>query len=274
VSVLRWPGPRRPIAIATHHKVGTVLFDQITRRLCGRFGWRSHTVRGPIDAPDPNAVALRFWHGTPDQLPPDPRLRVVHVVRDPREVVVSGYLYHLHTAEQWCVTTPPPVPPPTITYPLVPYPLEGCSTERRAEWLETLGGRSYQENLKSRDQEAGMLFELDQYGRVTIEEMLTWSESVDERVLTVRLDDLMARYDATMLGIAHHLHLRPHERVLFARIARRHDLGRHTAAERAANAHVHDPEPDRWRRYFTDAVSERFDERFGGSLGALGYGQP
>lgn len=255
----------------THHKVATVLmasvFDDLTRRL----GWSSEQVFGHRSAAAPPADVIRFAHGIPTQLPHAPSFRAVHLIRDPREVLVSGYLYHRHTAEAWCTHVPPTSLPDVIGYPLVPHELASRDRESQVAYLRRLDGRSYQQRLLASDATTGLLFELENYASWTIDEMASWATLRDERVLTLRLEYVMASHEEAFERIARHLRLRWYERLVLARVARRHDLARKTERELASMEHVHQPEPDRWKRYLNGAVLDRLDELCGESIRLLGY---
>jgi hypothetical protein len=268
-----WPRPRHRLAIVTHHKVGTVLMSNVFRHMSSVLGWSSESVLGHREARNPMADVTLFGHGVPAQLPGDPDLRVVHLVRDPREVLVSGYLYHLHTDEPWCVEIPPSTPPETIGFPLVPYSQESRDRVWKLDYLTSLRGRSYRDNLNRMDTTSGLQFELDHYARWTIEEMLRWTDAQDKRVLMVRFEDIMGSFDTCFDRIGRHLGLRTPERWLLQILARRQDLDRKSADEVRAMAHVHDPTPDRWKQYLTDDLTERIETRFDTGIRALGYGR-
>jgi len=272
VMRLPWPRPRNPMVIATHHKVGTVLMSQVFKRTAALLGWSSEVVFGHRLARAPVADVTLFGHGTPQQLPEDSGLRAIHLVRDPREVLISGYLYHLHTGEQWCVEVPPSIPPDSVVFPLVPYCQEDRNRAWKVEYLASLRGRSYQENLRSLDTTSGLLFELEHYAHWTIEEMAAWASLDDDRVLVVRFEDLMASFDESFDRISRHLGLRAPERRLLALVARQHDLGRKGTEELRSMTHVHGPAPGRWKQYLTDDITDRLDATCGEAIRALGYG--
>ena len=99
-----------PILIGTHHKTGTVLMRHILREVCPMLQWRCSvddvptTCRTPEQAQtaglqlcfQQHAIRLKVQGS---QTP----YRFVHVIRDPLEVVLSGYEYHLKTTERWAL---------------------------------------------------------------------------------------------------------------------------------------------------------------------------
>ena len=98
-----------PILVGTHHKTGTVLLKHIfLKEVCPALGWKCsfdhHPVRcaSPEDARAAGLQLCFLQHGVRfkiqnTQLP----YRFIHAIRDPLEVVLSGYQYHLTTTERW-----------------------------------------------------------------------------------------------------------------------------------------------------------------------------
>lgn len=80
-----------------------------------------------------------------------PSYRGSHFIRDPRDLVVSGYHYHLWTDEEWCNEAPY-----NWSY-LYDQPNFKYVQENPAEYPHT---ESYREYLRSLDQERGMIVEL------------------------------------------------------------------------------------------------------------------
>ena len=89
---------RAPILVGTHHKTGTVLLQHIFKEACAILMWRCSFNHRPLPCSSPEeAVAgglqLCFLqHGVRFKLQGNHTpYRFVHAVRDPMEVVLSGY---------------------------------------------------------------------------------------------------------------------------------------------------------------------------------------
>ena len=166
------PGPDRPIAVFFgHHKCATSWVDRILLKTAAKLAKTMrivHTPRdfGPYASPGELAEAegvqilaitnaeLRWL----DELPP---FRGFHLIRDPRDLVVSGYFSHRFShGDRW----------PELN-------------RHRAE-LERL------------DVDEGLFSELDFSGRF-IHEMGAWDYGRDD-VLELRLEDLVVDEVATM----------------------------------------------------------------------------
>ena len=99
-----------PILIGTHHKTGTVLLRHILREVCPLLQWRCSvddvptTCRSPEQAQTAGLQLCFQQHAIRLKVQDSPvPYRFVHIIRDPLEVVLSGYQYHLKTTERWAV---------------------------------------------------------------------------------------------------------------------------------------------------------------------------
>jgi len=100
-----------PILIGTHHKTGTVLMRHILRTICPLLNWRCSIDNEPMtcnSADQARAAGFQvcfLQHGIQFKKVQSTErpFRFVHVMRDPMEVVISGYKYHLKTTERWAL---------------------------------------------------------------------------------------------------------------------------------------------------------------------------
>jgi len=102
--------PDSPILIGTHHKTGTVLLRHILREVCPLLQWRCSvddiptTCRTPAQAHVAGLQLCFQQHAIRLKVQDSEKpFRFVHVIRDPLEVVLSGYQYHLKTTERWAL---------------------------------------------------------------------------------------------------------------------------------------------------------------------------
>ncbi len=229
--------------IVTHHKVLTVLMRQVFAEVANRYGlvFRCGTG-GAIDpATDIHQdmlgrTARANWpcdRGTP---------RGIHLRRDPRDVVVSGYFYHLNRCqESWCLAPDP-----------------------------ALGGRSYQETLRGLPTEEGLLFELAGNGTMTINNMLGWDYEAPN-VLELRYEDFMGDFESSFRRAFGFLGFNV-RRCL--RLARPHAFAAKTGrqpGEIDPGSHLRNGLPGQWRQHFTPRLLAAFHERFPDAVARLGY---
>lgn len=249
--------------VATHHKTGTVWMHNLFRAIASRL---AVPCLAPVPSPDPrfvlklsgphmasNAVLestiqqassgafvldrYRSFTEVPARIP---GTRGIHLIRDPRDVLISATFYHLRSSEPWLHVAQP-----------------------------DFDGMTYQQALRSlptlRD---CLLFELKYHTGFVIDEMTTFPPLAN--VSTVYYESLMGE---DSLSVFEHLfaHLG------FPRSARKVALG---CAERESiqlnptrrrSAHIRSGATRQWRMHFDRALGEAFAEDFGAALVSLGY---
>lgn len=266
--------PRRrrqvPIYLFCHHKVATVLLTQVFRDLCARFGWRFERVLGRRAVPDGADIVLFMHSGADPAVLPGPFVGA-HFIRDPRDVIVSGFLFHRRCDEGWCVNTDFDDTSP-IGFPQVPYSQEHRPESWKREYLAQLGGRSYQQNLRERSDAEALSFEMARYGGWTTEDMLAWNYQ-HPAIAEFRYEELMAGYDAGFERLFRHCGLDAGQLATALSLAAAHDLSRKTDAQIRSNRHVSSREASKWRKFFQPVHEQEFADRFGDAVSRLGYAE-
>jgi hypothetical protein len=260
--------PGRPqILIFTYHKSGTTLFDRIMRTLAARHGLSIRVQYGMAYDIDRNADIVLLPHSLLGFALGRP-FSAVRVVRDPRDIWISSYLYHRRTNEGWCVNTNfDPTPP--ITYPRVDFSMVHRPERWKRRWLAQLGGKSYQQNLLERDMADGLAFELAGYTGSTLAAMQVWRRLPG--VLDVKLEDIAANFDGTMADIFRHLNLSGSSYEAAMQIAASEDINRMDDATLAANPHIYSRQLSKWRDVLTEAQIREFVNNYCGLLRDLSY---
>jgi hypothetical protein len=253
--VHRWRRQARPrlevrgdqaVVHCGHHKVGTVWFQRILSQVAERCGRRfvqydrercvsggDIVVYGHSRDFDPSE-----FHGRP--------IRGTHMVRDPRDVAVSAYHYHLWTDEKWA---------------RVP----------RREFR----GRSYQEELRSLDPERGLLLEIEQMCTTwaTLNEMLAWDYQ-REGFLELRYEDLVEDEVGAFAPVFKHYGLTAEstERALeIVDAASFRSMTGRDIGQARPGSHLRSGRPGQWREHFLSSHVERWNELAAGALVRLGY---
>lgn len=258
-----------PILLCGHHKVGTNLLLKVVKSLAAEFDWSFRVVAGRVETPPTDADVVVLLHSLVNLDSITMPYTGAHFIRDPRDVIVSGYLYHRRCTEPWC-TNELVYPSRPIRFPKVPFLLEHRPEAWKEQYLNSLGGKSYQENLRGLNQRDGLLFEMHNYGRWTIEGMLDWDYS-RPGIVEVRFETLMSEFDATFKSLFEHFGLSGEEISKALEIAAKEDLSRMTEEEIQEIEHVSSSQTTRWREFFEDVHKETFKQLFGDALVRLGY---
>jgi hypothetical protein len=179
------------------------------------------------------------------------RARISRFVRDPRDLVVSGYFYHRRGAEAWT----------TLEAPTEAdwYFANGCVPEGLRASGKSLAGY-----LRSISEEDGLLTELE-FRRYHFESMAAWPERHPD-VVTYRYEEVVGDEARVFGEIFDFYGLSRVERSLGSWFVRRYSIRR-----MQADSHVRDPASGQWRKHFTPRVREAFDARHAGLVERLGY---
>ena len=180
------------------------------------------------------------------------RFRISRFVRDPRDLLVSGYFYHRRGAEAW---TRQPAPSEQDWYfanGVVPRAMAGTLV-------------SFAEHLQSLSKEDGLLAELE-FRDAHFGSMSAWPETHPD-ILVLRYEELVGDESVAFDRIFDFYGLTLLERRIGGWLVRRFAWkpGR-------SDAHVRDPTPGQWREHFTPRVERAFRERHPDLLERLGYG--
>ncbi|MEM6727462.1 MAG: hypothetical protein AAF618_03075 [Pseudomonadota bacterium] len=251
------PGGRL-LCLATHHKTGTVWMRKVMHAYMTATGVPVHgcySRRKVDELPSEGPVIVVNWSGMfPRRLWLKEEARFLHVIRDPRDVLLSGMRYHQ----------------------VAKLGKEKFLQETREEW----GGMSYQEHLKALpDDTSRLFFEMGEKHDKTIQEMLAWRYG-HPRAAELRYEDLMAdpscdlfRDALTSLGIAG-LDVELMTKIywdlsLFGGLAEKEARGD------VPRGHISQAggKTAQWQTRLPRVVAEEYARRYGPALKKLGYAE-
>lgn len=193
--------------------------------------------------------------------------RLSRFIRDPRDLVVSGYFYHRRGAEPWVNDPRPSAESWYFANGQVPRGLQ----DRIADAETTAGnvadapsGTSFAEYLQSLPQEEGLLAELE-FRRYHLESMAAWPRQHAD-ILTLRYEDILGHEVEAFHQVFEHYGLSTLQRSIGRWLVKKYAL-----RKVSADPHVRNPSSGQWRQHFTPRVRQAFDSRYGALVRQLGY---
>jgi hypothetical protein len=177
--------------------------------------------------------------------------RISRFVRDPRDLVVSGYFYHRRGAEAWTRIVAPTEEDWYFANGVVPEGMLGAEI-------------SFSDYLQQIPEEEGLLAELE-FRRYHFEAMARWPPT-HPKILTHRYEDIIGSEIRVFRELFDFYDFSAAERKLGEWFVRRYSI-----RKRAADTHVRNPNPGQWRTHFTPRLAEAFEAQHPGLIQLLGY---
>ena len=255
--------------IFCYHKAGTTLFSRVFENVAREFGMRMITRYGLVPSLGVDAAEIvLFAHSLIGfDLSAHPH-RGVRVIRDPRGIWVSGYYYHRRCREAWCINSDLRCSAP-IRFPLIPYSQEHRSEQWKRDYMGSLNGRSYQQNLLMLDRDAGLEFERIRYTKWTTEAMAAWC--ADPFTIDVQLESLATDFVGTMAMLLRHLGFSGDRLDAAIRIAQAQDLAHMSKKKVADNPQVTSLNVNLWREILMLDQRRSFEVEHADLIQSLGY---
>jgi hypothetical protein len=240
------PDAGRPLLVhCAHHKVGTTWFHRVLRAVASEYGLRYERFGPGVTIGESIGVAFfeqgrEFRRHAIGARP----FRGSHLVRDPRDVVVSAYAYHLWTTEPWARAPKP-----------------------------EYGGRSYQELLTTLDRDEGLLLEIERSAATVLADMAAWDYAQPEFV-ELRYEELIADeptgFRRMFRGYGFDDAAVERSVEIADGFSFRNVTGR-GLGEGESGSHLRSGRPGEWREWFGARHRERSAELAGEVLVRLGY---
>lgn len=236
----------------SYHKCLTVYFRKVmTQALRQPFGGASGYVHlnshlDQLDGARHGHTLVSVNNHIPD-LAALGDVRISRFVRDPRDLLVSGYHYHRRGSEAWCAVPSPTADDWRIANGTVPAAMPA--------------GVTYTEYLNGLSEEAGLLAELE-WRTAHFASMAAWPVD-DPRILCLDYDDVLGHETDAFSRLFAHYRLPAWRRQVGLRAARRN-----SASSAAGHQHIRNPESGQWRNTLTDRVLAELDARHPGLIEA------
>ena len=229
---------KNKVLVGTHHKTGTVWMMKIFIQICLKFGWNFFSEK---QEKLPRDFDIFFQdHSLFDLNDLQMEYRGLHLIRDPRDRIVSGCFYHQKSQEKWLHIK-----------------------------KDEFGGLTYQEKINSYDSlDDQIMFEMNNAGLWDIQQMLNWNYT-NPAFYEVKYEDLILDENLflfhnifTFLGF-------PGKGIPeILRIAYDNSL---FSGNLEKSIHIRSGEPRQWEKYFKHSHKIRFLELFDDALIKLEY---
>ena len=226
------------ILVGTHHKIGTVWMGSIFKKISQNLGLVFYSGK---QKSLPENFDIFFEHHSYfdfNQLQMDHK--GLHLVRDPRDTIISGCFYHQKAKEKQLHIK-----------------------------KDKFGGLTYQEKINSYDSlDDKLLFEMEYAARGTIVDMLKWDYS-NSAFMEVKYEELVTDINLLLFHkIFTNLEFSGEHIPEVLRIAYDNSL---FSGNLKKLPHVRSGRPSQWKNYFKPIHKKRFIELFGDALIKLGY---
>jgi hypothetical protein len=232
----------KKILLSVHHKTGSKLLDNIFRAIASQLNLNFMSCN------DQNLIG-RDWDilidnhakfiGLDLNSLTSANYRGIHIIRDPRIVVVSSAFYHCKSTEAW------------LHLP-----------------NKKFGGLTYQQKILSLPNDrARFLFEMNNIAGETINNMVSWEQNKFEWSRTYQLEDLMKDYTLSHF----------HDLFKFCGFALSDlILCLETSLKKSVfygynSPHIRSKTPEPWINYYDDQLTSTFQDIFPNAVESLGY---
>lgn len=163
-------------------------------------------------------------------------------LRDPRDLLVSGYHYHKGGREEWTRVEGPSPDDYKVVNGAIPCELQG-------------GGISLHRALNNSDFETGMMLEL-QFRQNHFESMEKWLAIAETNIFIADYEDIVGNEGElfSQLGSFHRLSYIERKGLAFF-------ADRYKASRNERNHHIRDPRPGQWRGKIPSSILNELDKR-------------
>jgi Sulfotransferase domain len=227
-----------------YHKVGTVWFGRILREIAAEFGLsfgsgdNYQQINNFENFQDFQIFIDNGSHVKVDKLP---NYIGSHMIRDPRDMIISGYFYHLWTNEQWA------------NLPKAHY-----------------RGRSYREYLNSIDQDKGLVAEIHR-NWFWIPHMAGWNYN-NSKIFEIKYEDIIIDEEAILYKMFEHYGFKPNAVKRCCSIASKHSFKTLTKYKgTGSKSHLRSGKCGEWKQYFKKEHKDLFKTMYPDALVKLGY---
>ena len=236
---------KKLIVHCCYHKVGTAWFIRVLRKIARYYGLNFQCCLQSEQKRNTDILMEYTSHLDIKKLPD---YVGSHIIRDPRDIVVSAYFYHLWTKEEWAH---------------IP--------------RKSLNNLSYQEYLNFLNQEEGLLAEMRGISKEVIEEMSRWNYNNPD-FFEFKYEDIIRNEEKVFYKIFKHYSFNEKAIKNCINIAEQFNFKNQSKRKLETikrtikhNLHLRSGRIGEWQELFTEDHKQQFKELFGDILIKLGY---
>jgi len=226
------------ILVGTHHKTGTIWLFTIFQKIADLYGLNIHHNLDPRDS---NSFDILFNDQGAFNLELIKKpYKGIHIIRDPRDIIVSSAFYHQKSDEAWLH---------------IP----------RAEF----NGMTYQEKIKSLGSlDEQILFEMENSSKKTIFNILNWNYN-NENFFEVKYENLIE--DTSMNIFREIFCFLGFPQIIISEVIDIAYSNSLFSGQVSNTEHVRSGKTKQYKKYFKKIHKEKFQNIFGDALIKLGF---
>lgn len=254
----------RLIVHVTYHKCMTVYFIRVFKSIAEEMGWYFKNYEwGELEKFMKDAKTLKrdsilmIGHRFNEVKKLPRRFKGSHIVRDPRDLLISGYRYHKWTQEYW-----------------VHEPLKRGMIFKLGLKKLDLGfdhdGMTYQQILNKVDQETGLIIELN-WRRRTFDHMMDWNYE-HSNIKELRYEQMFGKEEEAFRELFMHYGFDEEIIRIGLNYVRIYSFDNQKKTGKTGdNQHLTKGVSGQWKEYFSEDLKALFKERHQDLLIKLGY---
>jgi hypothetical protein len=232
---------RKLIVHCCYHKVGTAWFIRVLSSISRYYGLKFQSCTQDNLKRDTN-IFMEYMSRVDVTKLPD--YIGSHMIRDPRDIIISAYFYHLWTKEEWAH---------------IP--------------RQSLNNLTYQQYLNSLNQEEGLLAEMQGTSKEVIDEMSNWNYN-NPCFLEFKYENILHNESAVFYQIFKHYQFSEKAIQNCLEIAERFSFKNKSKLQLGSirkKSHLRSGRTQEWKEIFTSTHKQQFKKLFGDVLIKLGY---
>jgi len=190
------------------------------------------------------------------------------IIRNPKEIIISGYLYHLKTKEKWCVTK-------GVNYYddwFNQFSNEDLIKNKKyIEFGKTFSNEiSYQSKLKKLNQINGIIYEMQNVSNITLSGLQKICEN--PKIKKIKFEDLVFDYDNSIDELLNYFEFNENKKKIFKTLFKKYSLNNSEYKKKNIN-HITNFEhnKNRYRDYWNLEIEKKFNENYPNLMEICGY---